>query len=171
MNLSESPRNRTVLLVLALVALLCTLVHLTRSTVEVSEAPVQVQPPGETLPGERGQTEIAAREPPDAGDWGRDPFALSDYLVRLRKAPAEPVRGQPEQMSAGPSLEVRAVLVGASQQVAVVDDRVVQVGDWIEGNRVVKISLEQVVLDGSAGRRVLPVPGPKAAVTSMPAVR
>lgn len=98
------------------------------------------------------------RAGPDAGDgWGREPLARSGVLApdAGRDTASADRRVEP------PDWELAAVMVGRERRAAVVDGRVVRVGDPVRGDgRVVEIRRSSVVIRWR-GRRItvqLPLP-------------
>lgn len=91
---------------------------------------------------------------PEAGNWteqaGRgavenDPFQI--HVVQEARASAPVPSG----------LIVSAVLTGGDQNVAIINNEPVAVGDIVAGLPVVEIQLDRVVLGRGPSRRVLPV--------------
>jgi hypothetical protein len=167
MDLKKAPSRRIVLSVFAVVAVLCTLVLIGPAP----EAPSPVAQPQfsvETLMSEQQTQEKVPAGSLVPDQWGRDPFALPAGAVLARQPKPESQVGK-EKPEEKPPLRVKAVVVSGTRQVAVIDEKIVGVGDQINDERVESITLDQVVLSSAAGQRVLDVPKPEAKVTTHPA--
>lgn len=103
------------------------------------------------------------------GDPNRNPFALPPG-VRLLTEPSGPAEGE-----AGPSIEkelakaavpepparkLDGILVGPRDRVAIIDGILVRPGDSLEGERVVDIQRDRVVLARDGRERTLRLPPP-----------
>ena len=91
--------------------------------------------------------------PPDKA-WGRDPFELPPG-VQLRATAEE---GAPETIK--PHIKkVTAILIADSQKVASINHKVVAVGDFIDGEKVLEIKSDRVILEKAGLRHVIMLEG------------
>jgi hypothetical protein len=97
--------------------------------------------------------------------WGRDPFALPFAEEVSKPPPARKGPPRKRRRVEGPAYKVSTVLISGLSRLVVINDRVYGVGDQINGETVTKITLNEVVLSGDRGERVLRVPGPQTNVT------
>lgn len=101
-------------------------------------------------PGPVSAAEAARPAPPvvrDAGPWGKDPFG----------APPEPVsEGEVgPAATAGASLDLEGIIAGPSGVVAILNGRIVRVGDRVNGEWVREITPNAVMLQrGQQVRRI-----------------
>jgi len=87
--------------------------------------------------------------PPEKA-WGRDPFELPPG-VQLRVAEAG---GSPEAIK--PHIKkVTAILITDSRKVASINHKVVAVGDFIDGEKVLEIEPDRVILEKGGRRKVI----------------
>jgi hypothetical protein len=87
-----------------------------------------------------------------APEWPRDPFANPYEAKPAVQAAAEPAP-EPE-----PEVTVATILYGADRRLAIVNGRIVRVGDRVGPSTVVEIQPRAIVLDGGPlGRRVVPL--------------
>lgn len=82
----------------------------------------------------------------------RDPFLLPPWVKPLDKVDSEPILPKP---STSPSFELKAILVSDRLRLASINHQIVTVGDLIEGERVLKIEADRVVLEKEGKKRVL----------------
>jgi hypothetical protein len=81
-----------------------------------------------------------------APSWRRDPFLFGDETRAVARAAApEPVPARPV---------VRTILYSASRRLAIVDGRIVGVGDTVGGYRVADIEKGAVVFTAPSGERL-----------------
>jgi hypothetical protein len=107
--------------------------------------------------------------PPSPGDPSRNPFALPPG-VRLLTEPSGTAGGE-----AGPSIEkelakaavpepparqLSGILVGPGDRVAIIDGTLVRAGDNLDGERVIDIQRDRVVLAQDGRERTLRLPPP-----------
>jgi hypothetical protein len=97
--------------------------------------------------------------------WGRDPFALPRQKQETKPPPVVAPRPKAPRKDERPKYKVSTVLISGLSRLVVIDDRVYGVGDQINGETVTKITLNEVVLTGDFGERVLLIPGPQTSVT------
>lgn len=97
------------------------------------------------------------RRGPDGSGWGREPLARSGILA----GDPEPDPDPPAQPVQPPDWELSAVMVGRDRRAAVVDGRVVRVGDTVRGGgEVVEIRRGEVVVRWRGRRLVVQLPMP-----------
>ena len=82
----------------------------------------------------------------DAGPWGKDPFG----------SPPEPVSGdETRSTTAGASPDLEGIIAGPSGVVAIMNGRIVRVGDRVHGEWVREITPNAVTLQrGQQVRRI-----------------
>jgi len=100
-------------------------------------------------PGQVSGAEAARSAPPvvrDAGPWGKDPFG----------SPPEPVsEGETRSTTAGASPDLEGIIAGPSGVVAILNGRIVRVGDRVNGEWVREITPNAVTLQrGQQVRRI-----------------
>ena len=100
-------------------------------------------------PGQVSAAEAARPAPPvvsDAGPWGKDPFG----------SPPEPVsEGETRSTTAGASPDLEGIIAGPSGVVAILNGRIVRVGDRVNGEWVREITPNAVTLQrGQQVRRI-----------------
>ena len=94
-------------------------------------------------------------------EWPRDPFAD----MRRRPEP-ETVEVQAPPPEAEPDPVVASILYSSSRRLAMIDGRVVRVGDVVSGVKVVEILRNAVIVESTfGGRRTLSLTSPKTAPT------
>lgn len=165
MDLNAPPKKSVVLAVLGLVALLWLLARFAGPSPELLQ-PVAMPPISleslEDKPVQQGNLE---ERYPHNDSWDRDPFALP-HGISLKSLPAlEETEGKGEQKQKPPP-RLTAILMSGSRRLAVIDERVVYEGDLFNGERIVRISADRVILRGSEGRRILRVPQPQTQIKS-----
>ena len=100
------------------------------------------------------------------GGWGRDPFYSPYQAVEATATPPEKVaRPKPGREEQGPRHRLSTILISGSNRLAVINDRVYEVGDEIGNEKISVITLDHVVLTGAYGERLLEVPQPQTQVT------
>ena len=82
--------------------------------------------------------------------WGRDPFKLPSG-VELRVAE----RGNSVNAEEAPVKKLTAILITDSQRVASINHKVVAVGDVIDGERVMEIKHDRVILQKHGRKQVI----------------
>jgi hypothetical protein len=101
-----------------------------------------------------------------APEWRLDPFTNV-----YEQKPAAPVQAGEAPPPPEPEVTVASILYSGDRQLAIVNGRIVRVGDTIAGSTVVEIQPRAVVLDGGPrGRRAVPLrmPGvPRDAVSKV----
>jgi hypothetical protein len=120
--------------------------------------PPAAEPPGITTAIATGDIFSASRTPP------RVRYTPPDLLPARRSAPTAAARRGP----APPRLRLFGTVVGSSGTAALIDAdsairgaEIYQVGDEVEGQRIVAVSESTVVLEGAAGRTVLRLQPPR----------
>lgn len=89
--------------------------------------------------------------PPEKA-WGRDPFELPAG-VQLKATAKE---GVPEAIK--PHIrKVTAILITDSRKVASINHKVAAVGDFIDGEKVLKIKSDRVILEKAGRQYVIPL--------------
>jgi len=87
--------------------------------------------------------------PPDKA-WGRDPFELPPG-VQLRVAK----EGGPPEAIKPHIKKVTAILITDCRKVASINHKVVAVGDFIDGEKVLEIKPDRVILEKGGRRHVI----------------
>lgn len=94
---------------------------------------------------------------PDGSGWGREPLARTGILA----GDPDPEPDPPAPEVQPPDWELSAVMVGRDRRAAVVDGRVVRVGDTVRGGgEVVEIRRGEVVVRWRGRRLVVQLPMP-----------
>ena len=128
-------------------------------------APLPKPPPQlpETPPTAK-TTEPSTRSPKKArGDsWGRNPFLTLVEEAMLARGIKSKTEMEAEKQSPTISLSpaaifrLEAIIITDSRKIAIINNKSVTEGDWVEGERVMKILPHEVVLQkGNAQRRVM----------------
>ncbi len=100
--------------------------------------------PGQVSAAEAARPTVPAER--DAGQWGKDPFGSSP----------EPVSGgETRSATAGASPDLEGIIAGPSGVVAILNGRIVRVGDRVNGEWVREITPSAVTLQrGQQVRRI-----------------
>jgi len=165
MDLTKPPEKILVGSVVGVVALLWLLVWLFGPKREPVQTATQLPVSLAGLQSKQIQPEEQSVKEQIPDTWGRDPFALPFAEEVSKPPPAKTGPPEERRRDEGPVYKVSTVLVSGLSRLVVINDRVYAVGDQINGETVTKITLNQVVLSGDAGERVLLVPGPETSVT------
>lgn len=165
MDLTKPPEKILVGSVVGVVLLLWLLVWLFGPKPEPVQPATQLPVSLAGLQRKQIQPEEESAEEQIPDTWGRDPFALP-FAEEKSKPPAAK-KGPPKERRRDdrPAYKVSTVLISGLSRLVVINERVYGVGDQINGETVTKITLNQVVLSGDRGERVLRVPGPQTNVT------
>jgi len=105
---------------------------------------------------------IAGKKRPPEKAWGRNPFELSPG-VKLRVAEeAKPAKAiEPAVKKASPKAieppvkKVTAILITDSRKIASINHKVVAVGDLIDGEKLLEIKPDRVILEKGGRKRVI----------------
>lgn len=107
-----------------------------------------------------------ATPPPSPGDPSRNPFALPPG-VRLLAEPSGVGEGGASQQElakaavpAPPARQLNGILVGPRDRFAIIDGTLVRLGESLEGDRVIDIQRDRVVLARDGQQRTLRLPPP-----------
>lgn len=135
---------------------------------EVEQVKTLVEKATEALKAEQGSLGVGslAGSPPAPGDPSRNPFALPQG-VRLLAQPSgteTPGEAGAEKEAAKaappPARELNGILVGPRDRVAIIDGTLVRAGDSLQGERVIDVRRDHVVLARDGQRRTLHLPPP-----------
>lgn len=85
--------------------------------------------------------------------WGKE------QLQDPTQPPASFLEGESAWSETGHRWNVNSILVSPRRKVAIINNKLVQPGELIEGQQVVDIRLEGVVLQGSGGKQIVLLPG------------
>jgi len=113
---------------------------------ETPEAPVEGRP---AKPDPNMKEVWEAQAAVVAQEWGRDPFADMPWLAHADDPQAQPPSDTPARRPppAAPGLRFTGVSKSGEQWLAVVDGRIVRVGDHLDGSFVVhEITMNSVTL-------------------------
>lgn len=110
------------------------------------EAKVQDMP--ENIPSDA--PELSAKKSSPENTWGRDPFECPSG-VELRVAE----EGESLKAIEAPVKKVTAILITDSRKVASINHKVVAVGDVIDGERVLEIKPDRVILQKGGRKQVI----------------
>lgn len=114
-----------------------------------------------------------AASPPSPGDPSRDPFALPPGVRLVAGPPGTAEPGTPGEAGATetesakaavpepPARQLSGILVGPRDRVAIIDGTLVRSGDSLEGERVIDIQRDLVVLARDGQQRTLRLPAPE----------
>ena len=109
----------------------------------------KVQDMPENIPSDA--PELANKKsPPENNTWGRDPFEYPSG-VELRVAE----EGESPKAIEAPVKKVTAILITDSRKVASINHKVVAVGDVIDGERVLEIKPDRVILLKGGRKQVI----------------
>jgi hypothetical protein len=89
----------------------------------------------------------------------RDPFYTIPEITAMNRPPEQPAPDAPPPPPAPATYTVKLVIMKGTEGTALIDDRVVHVGDTLGDERVVQITPDAVVLAKGTSRRRLPVAG------------
>jgi hypothetical protein len=123
-------------------------------------------PPKEFLPKGGGDS---TRQKMAGSGLGRNPFSLPDGIHLRSKSPAVPAalkapetapKGETKVLDVPPSplptpLKVRAILIGSQTRLALIDRHIVREGDSLEGEKILVIAKDYVVLGEGDKKRTL----------------
>jgi type II secretory pathway component PulC len=103
--------------------------------------------------------EVEDKKRPPEKAWGRDPFSFPPG-VRLRVAQAGKSSNAAEPPTKTKAIEppvkkVTAILITDSRKVASINHKVVAVGDLIDGERVLEIKPDRVILEKDGCKQVI----------------
>jgi type II secretory pathway component PulC len=106
--------------------------------------------------------EIAGKKRPTEKTWGRDPFELSPGVklrgvkkAKSRKAIKPSVKKKSAKAIEPPAKKVTAILITDSRKIASINHKVVTVGDSIDGEKVLEIKPDRVILEKNGKRKVI----------------
>lgn len=146
-----------------------------RLTQELKQAKTLIEKASEALKVNPAALEQVLKQaaPLTPADPSRNPFALPEGVRSLAEpaAPADPkasgeVGASTEKDMAKaatpepPARQLSGILVGPRDRVAIIDGALVRPGDSLEGERVIEIRRDQVVLAREGQRRTLRLPPP-----------
>jgi len=97
------------------------------------------------------------------GLWGRNPFLTREEIASLQKKKARP----PSPLSAKAPVrqwELKSVMISGPDRVAVINDYIVAVGDYIGDEKVLAINRDGVVLGGKRGKTVIKLKQPSVSI-------
>jgi hypothetical protein len=163
MDLSTTPKKSLVFGILALVLLLSVLVYVLGPAPEVPPSAVLPHISLETLLGKSGDAGKPEKQSPLALTWGRDPFALPPGIASAGEPAGDESHGE-TAVEEQATVRLTAILISGRTRLAVINERVVGVGDRVNQEEIISITPEQVILRGPFGRRVLPVALPQTKV-------
>lgn len=108
-------------------------------------------------PGQVSAAEAARPAPPvvsDAGPWGKDPFGSPPEPVSVERH-QDAAEDETRSTTAGASPDLEGIIAGPSGVVAILNGRIVRVGDRVNGERVREITPNAVTLQrGQQVRRI-----------------
>lgn len=119
---------------------------------ETPEAPVEERP---ARPDPNMKEVWEAQAAVVAQGWGRDPFADMPWLARADEPQTQPPSDMPVRRAppSAPGLRFTGVSRSGEQWLAVVDGRIVRVGDHLDGSFVVhEITMNSVTLKADGWR-------------------
>ncbi len=109
-------------------------------------------------PGQVSAAEAARPAPPvvsDAGPWGKDPFGSPPEPVSVERHQDAAEDKTRSTATAGTSPDLEGIIAGPSGVVAILNGRIVRVGDRVNGERVREITPNAVTLQrGQQVRRI-----------------
>lgn len=109
---------------------------------------------GRETPKEQPRTEEASlrRSPREKARLGKDPFRLPSGVKPLSQVQKVP---KSSETAAPPSLELKAILVSDHLKLASINRQIVTVGDRIQGERILEIEADRVILEKGGKKRTL----------------
>ncbi len=102
----------------------------------------------------------------DRGLWGRNPFLTREEIASIQGR-AAPVTNKPLI----PQWDLKSILISGTDRVAIINDYIVTVGDYIRGMKVLKINRSDVVLGGKLGNTVIRLKQPSIPIETGKGVR
>lgn len=106
--------------------------------------------------------EVAGKKRPPEKAWGRDPFKLSPGVkLKVAKEGQSPKAIKPKIKKESPKpikpsiKKVTAILITDSRKVASINHKVVTVGDLIDGEEVLEIKPDRVILEKGGRKQVI----------------
>lgn len=138
---------------------------------ELKQAKSLIERAGEAFKAEQPSLEQALKElrgepASSPGDPSRNPFALPPGVRLLAQPSGDTQAGSTETdpaKAAAPeprARELNGILVGPRDRVAIIDGVLVRAGDSLEGERVIDVRRDHVVLARDGQRRTLHLPPP-----------
>jgi hypothetical protein len=114
------------------------------ATAAQSEIPLVVPEVKTPSPSRDGRTRV-----PVTDRW---PAAVRDIFSPGEFAPANETTIEQKQTPAPTSFTLKGTIVAGNRPIAIINNRFVRTGDWIEGYRVVKIDTKKVWLESGNHR-------------------
>ena len=149
----------------AIGALILILLLTLMAAVLAAQTSAQTAPKEDLSKGERD----SARQKMAGSGPGRNPFSLpagihhrskSPAVAAAPKAPEMAPKGETKVLDVPPPplpapLKVRAILIGSQTRLALIDRQIVREGDSIEGEKILAIAKDYVVLGQGDNKRTL----------------
>ena len=137
---------------------------------QVKPAKARAEKPREEPKADQASPEGGSGEGPSAreGDPPRNPFALPDGIRSLNQAPgAAAALSLSDEAGASraavpepPARELSGILVGPRDRVAIINGTLLRTGESLEGEHLIDIRRDHVVLARDGQRRTLRLPPP-----------
>ncbi len=102
----------------------------------------------------------------DRGLWGRNPFLTREEIASIQGKTAPVTNKTPI-----PQWDLKSILISGTDRVAIIDDYIVTVGDYIRGMKVLKINRSDVVLGGKLGNTVIRLKQPSIPIETGKGIR
>jgi hypothetical protein len=102
----------------------------------------------------------------EQGLWGRNPFLTRKEIASIQEK-AVPVSNN----ATIPHWDLKSILISGPDRVAIIDDYIVTVGDYIRGMKVIKINRSNVVLSGNLGKTILRLKQPSIPIETEKKIR
>lgn len=102
----------------------------------------------------------------DNVQWGRNPFLTRDEIASLGKKDARPL--SPVSTKAPtPHWELKSIIISGPEKVAIINGRIVTVGDSLGNQKVLEINPNGVILGGKGGKTVIKLKQPSLSIKTV----
>jgi len=95
----------------------------------------------------------------EEGLWGRNPFLTREEIASLQKKET-PLPSTVFRESPIPQWKLKSIMISGSDKVAIINDYILTVGDYIGDEKILEINQASVVLGGKRGKTVIKLKQP-----------
>jgi len=99
----------------------------------------------------------------EEGLWGRNPFLTREEIASLQKKETSLLSTISKKLPLT-QWEVKSIVISGSDKVAVINDYILTVGDYIGDEKVLEINQASVVLGGKKGKTVIKLKQPSISI-------